>query len=114
MGLLMSDEVNVARSSSREGLAGLLRREWDWWMQASRMQVQFDGSLCIGCLTCYEVCPVGCFARQTEGVGVRLASPVQCVACGACALQCPTGAASLGRKDRGRATEATMIGEQDG
>jgi ferredoxin len=98
MGLLRSDEVDVAEPKGGEGLRGLLRREWDWWVQASRTRVQFNGPLCIGCLTCYEVCPVGCFIPLADGTGVRLAKPGRCVACGACALQCPSGAAFLARK----------------
>lgn len=52
-----------------------------------------DEDACTGCRLCYEVCPVLCWAPVERKV--TLAHPERCVACGACALQCPTGAARL-------------------
>ena len=106
MGLLKSDEVRPAEPQGGEGLQGFLRREWAWWVQASRMRVHFDASLCIGCLTCYEVCPVGCYVPRPDRTKVCLAVPERCVACGACALQCPTGAAFLSPKGKGGAVSS--------
>lgn len=73
----------------------LLRKEWDWWMQAARARPHLDPGRCIGCWTCREVCPVGCFRQDLRLAVSQLAAPERCVACGACALQCPTGAATL-------------------
>jgi len=84
-----------ARRSLWEGVKTLLEDEWKWWMQAARAQVHLDASLCIGCWTCYQVCPVGCFRQNLEGSVIRLVRPEGCVACGACSLQWPTQAVTL-------------------
>jgi anaerobic carbon-monoxide dehydrogenase iron sulfur subunit len=52
--------------------------------------VLLDRKLCIGCLACVAVCPIGAM-RYYPGSP----SPFKCVACGACAKKCPTGAIQI-------------------
>jgi len=61
--------------------------------------VHWDEGLCTGCLTCYEVCPVGCCRPDPAGKKILPPDQDACVVCGACVLQCPEGAlALLGRR----------------
>ena len=46
--------------------------------------VMLDRKLCIGCLACVAVCPIGAM-RYLPGSP----SPFKCVACGSCAKRCP-------------------------
>lgn len=52
--------------------------------------VLLDRKLCIGCLACVAICPIGAM-RHVPG----LLSPFKCIACGACARKCPTGAIGI-------------------
>ncbi len=45
---------------------------------------------CINCRRCTQVCPHAVFAEGEKQA--RLASPSDCMECGACALNCPTQA----------------------
>lgn len=88
--------------------------------QASRCLVcsispVFDGSICIMCNGCVDVCPFDCLklvpaedvsgddmtqtvlARYTRGgpASAMLYDPTQCVRCGLCAERCPTGAVQM-------------------
>jgi NAD-dependent dihydropyrimidine dehydrogenase PreA subunit len=50
---------------------------------------------CTGCTLCDWVCPVDCFDAVTQSndrTVFVLAKPANCVECGACLIQCPTGA----------------------
>lgn len=53
----------------------------------------FDESLCNGCGLCVDVCPRGVFAMN--GKCVALVDRGACLECGACALNCVTGAISV-------------------
>jgi Fe-S-cluster-containing dehydrogenase component len=52
--------------------------------------VRLDKKLCVGCLSCVGFCPYVAMRMHPEYV-----VPFKCVACGACAKQCPTGALSV-------------------
>lgn len=52
--------------------------------------LQLDAGLCNGCGTCVDVCPHAVFAI-TDG-RAALADRGACIECGACALNCVTGA----------------------
>ena len=57
------------------------------------LSIQVEAIRCVGCELCEQVCPVGCFEETT--VTPRLFDIVRkedCVECGACLIQCPTGA----------------------
>jgi Fe-S-cluster-containing dehydrogenase component len=52
--------------------------------------VRVDKDLCVGCLSCVGFCPYLAMRVHPD-----YAVPFKCVACGACAKQCPTGALSV-------------------
>ncbi len=52
-------------------------------------------SACIGCGTCYKVCPMDVFRIDTENMKSVIAYPESCQTCGQCYLNCPTGAIGL-------------------
>lgn len=50
---------------------------------------------CTGCTLCDWICPVDCFdavTRSNNRTVFVMAKPSNCVECGACLVQCPTGA----------------------
>jgi NAD-dependent dihydropyrimidine dehydrogenase PreA subunit len=47
---------------------------------------------CTGCAICAQVCPLDCFERLPAGRAFDIIHPERCVECGACLIQCPTGA----------------------
>ena len=57
--------------------------------------VLLDRKLCIGCLACVAVCPIGAM-KHAPG----LTTPFKCIACGACARKCPTGAIAISVEER--------------
>lgn len=59
------------------------------------LRIRFDPERCIGDWTCYEVCPVGCWTRDREHHKAIFHDEHPCIACGACALQCPGSAIEL-------------------
>jgi len=52
--------------------------------------LKFNRELCNNCKMCATVCPHAVFERK-NGI-VSLAAPQRCMECGACQLNCPTGA----------------------
>ena len=52
--------------------------------------LQYDPALCIGCGMCIAVCPHQVFAEN--GGVARLVRWEACMECGACQVNCPTGA----------------------
>lgn len=66
--------------------------------------LQFNRELCNNCKMCSTVCPHAVFER-TNGV-VYLVRPENCMECGACQLNCATGAITV---DSGVGCAAAMI-----
>ncbi len=73
------------------------RKELDHMISLHKMAIHFDEAKCAGDWACYQVCPVGCWspdhARRKAVFHDR--ANEQCVACGACVLQCPQDAIEL-------------------
>jgi anaerobic carbon-monoxide dehydrogenase iron sulfur subunit len=56
--------------------------------------VLIDKRLCVGCLACVAVCPIGAM-RYYPGDAL----PFKCIACGTCARACPTKALEIAEKE---------------
>jgi NAD-dependent dihydropyrimidine dehydrogenase PreA subunit len=52
------------------------------------LRITYNPDQCNGCWQCYEVCPTGRWSPDHESRRARFSDPDQCVACGACVLQC--------------------------
>ncbi|MFQ6104531.1 MAG: HgcAB-like fusion protein [Candidatus Glassbacteria bacterium] len=59
-------------------------------------RVMLDRDRCRGCLTCWDICPIGVYAGLGEDKKVTFRDREACFSCGACVKQCPEGALSLG------------------
>ena len=70
----------------------------------ARGVVIVDGKLCVGCLACVAVCPIGAMCWYP---GVP--TPFKCVSCGACARACPKAALEV---VDGESTMAGKAGEE--
>jgi len=60
-------------------------------------RVTVDHERCIGCATCYKVCPMGVFVIKRGK-----AYPVnedQCVMCRACITHCPVNAITISHRE---------------
>ena len=55
--------------------------------------LKFDAEACNGCARCVEVCPHAVF--RMVGKRAELATPAACMECGACQLNCATGAITV-------------------
>ncbi|UCH63678.1 MAG: 4Fe-4S binding protein [Fidelibacterota bacterium] len=55
--------------------------------------LRFNPELCNNCVMCTTVCPHAVFLRMNGAV--RLEYPERCMECGACQVNCPTGAISV-------------------
>ncbi len=66
--------------------------------------LKFNRELCNNCIMCTSVCPHAVFERNNGKV--NLTYPSNCMECGACQLNCPTGAISV---DSGVGCAAAMI-----
>lgn len=56
--------------------------------------VMINKNLCVGCLACVAVCPIGAM-RYFPGEP----APFKCIACGACVKTCPADALELAEKE---------------
>jgi len=72
-----------------------LSNEWETIRDLRHLEIRFDPLLCSGTWQCYEVCPIGCWTPDFEARKAVFADGCQCVACGACVLQCKPGAIEL-------------------
>jgi NAD-dependent dihydropyrimidine dehydrogenase PreA subunit len=64
----------------------------------------YDPGLCNGCAKCVEVCPHAVY--KMDGRLAELVNPQSCMECGACQLNCVTGAIKV---DSGVGCAAAMI-----
>ena len=55
----------------------------------------FDEATCIGCNRCLEACMIDVMLPGEKGGHPVVALPDECWYCGACVMECPTGAISL-------------------
>jgi demethylmenaquinone methyltransferase/2-methoxy-6-polyprenyl-1,4-benzoquinol methylase len=55
-----------------------------------------DQEKCVGCGSCYDVCPRGVYAIDEEEKKSRISDLGACEMCRACVLQCPEGAITIG------------------
>lgn len=76
------------------GLWRALREHIELARKLRYLRIRFDPERCIGDWTCYDVCPVGCWAQDREHHRAIFRDQ-RCIACGACVLQCPGGAIEL-------------------
>ena len=67
------------------------------WMCSEKALTKADNGVvtlnkkqCVGCLICIAECKRGYFFYNDE-----LPTPFKCIACGLCAMQCPTGAIKI-------------------
>jgi NAD-dependent dihydropyrimidine dehydrogenase PreA subunit len=66
--------------------------------------LQYDISRCIGCRLCIEVCPHNVFRMTNKKA--EIADLDSCMECGACVLNCETGALAV---DHGVGCAAAVI-----
>lgn len=66
--------------------------------------LKFKQELCNNCIMCTSVCPHAVFARNNGKVS--LVNPSNCMECGACQVNCPTGAIAV---DSGVGCATAMI-----
>jgi NAD-dependent dihydropyrimidine dehydrogenase PreA subunit len=76
-------------------LRSVLKEHWHLAWTLRRVEIHFDRARCKGVWECYEVCPVACWTPDRERRKVVFHSGEDCIACGACVLQCPQGAIEL-------------------
>lgn len=81
--------------SETPGLQDFLAEHWQLARTLRRLEIHFDPERCKGVWQCYEVCPVGSWTPNRENRVVIFENGERCVACGACALQCPEDAIEL-------------------
>lgn len=93
---MTEDRKLEAPSASGAGMVAMLAEQVDLALRLRRMTIRFDSERCLGCLECYEVCPVGCWLPDDAPGKAAFVGPARCVACGACVLQCPERAIALG------------------
>jgi NAD-dependent dihydropyrimidine dehydrogenase PreA subunit len=76
-------------------LLSLLREHWYLARTLRRLEIRLYPERCSGVWECVEVCPVGCWTPNRERNVVLLEHAEDCIACGACVLQCPEDAIAL-------------------
>ncbi|MFN2114863.1 MAG: ferredoxin family protein [Anaerolineae bacterium] len=91
-------ERRAARADARTGwrqLRSMIGEQLELARTLRRLRIRHEPDRCSGCLTCYDVCPIGCWSPAGASGKSTLVTPGLCVACGACVLQCPENAIAL-------------------
>jgi NAD-dependent dihydropyrimidine dehydrogenase PreA subunit len=52
--------------------------------------VRINYAKCIGCKTCYEICPADVFRFEENSKMLTVVYPEECWFCGACIYDCPS------------------------
>ncbi|MGD2252526.1 MAG: ferredoxin family protein [Anaerolineales bacterium] len=81
--------------SEQPTLWSSLAEHWHLARTLRKLRIQLDPDKCTGIWECYEVCPVACWKPDFAASKVILERPEDCIACGACVLQCPEDAITL-------------------
>ena len=76
-------------------MRSLLVEHWELARTLRKLQIHFDADRCRGVWQCYEVCPVGNWTPDCDRMVAIFHNNKQCIACGACVLQCPERAIKL-------------------
>jgi len=76
-------------------MRSLVVEHWELARTLRRLQIHFDSDRCRGVWQCYEVCPVGNWRPDYDRMVAIFRNGKQCIACGACVLQCPEKAIEL-------------------
>ncbi len=84
-----SDPMNLVKSLGINSLPGLMKG-------TESGSLMLDHDRCSGCRTCSEVCPLGVYDDLDEDKKITFRDREACFSCGACVIQCPQGALSLG------------------
>ena len=78
-----------------ENMRSLLVEHWELARTLRKLQIHFNADRCRGVWQCYEVCPVGNWTPDYDRMVAIFHNDKQCIACGACVLQCPERAIEL-------------------
>lgn len=76
--------------------------------------IRNDIDLCIGCRRCYELCPMDVFRMNEPLRKAVIAYPEQCVTCGQCFLNCPTGSLGMANFQYGYITNSVRTAPKNG
>lgn len=61
---------------------------------------KIDSQKCIGCQTCFKICPEGCIAMiKNVAKNLAVVDYDYCKGCGLCAEQCPVKAISMEKEN---------------
>ena len=66
--------------------------------------IRSDLNACIGCRSCETVCPMDVMWYNADANKSVIAYPQQCITCGQCWLNCPTGSISIQSESTNMAT----------
>jgi NAD-dependent dihydropyrimidine dehydrogenase PreA subunit len=81
--------------STQPTLQSSLKEHLKFARELRNLKIHFDPERCKGMWQCYNVCPVGCWTPDKATRVAIFHDPEKCIACGACALQCPQDAIEL-------------------
>lgn len=51
--------------------------------------IRYDIDKCVGCMRCFQVCPMDVFRPSEDGKKAVIAYPESCIVCGQCYVNCP-------------------------